>query len=299
MTEFGKVAVLLGGQSAEREISLQSGKAVLSALLNSGVDAEAVDVDNSVCEKLAGFDRAFIALHGRGGEDGAIQGLLETVQMPYTGTGVTGSAIAMDKLLTKQIWKAAGLPTPDYEIVTSESQCQSVVKQMGMPLMLKPVLEGSSIGISKIEEADQVATAWQAASACHSQVIAEAFVKGGEYTAAILDDRVLPMIKLETPHVFYDYAAKYASNDTAYICPCGLDQDTEAQLANMMLKAFTAVHGQGWGRVDFMLDDDGQAWLIEVNTVPGMTDHSLVPMAAKQAGISFDQLVLEILKGTL
>lgn len=299
MTEFGKVAVLLGGQSAEREISLKSGNAVLSALLDNGVDATAIDVDSQVCEKLQGYDRAFIVLHGRGGEDGKIQGLLETLGIPYTGTGVTGSALGMDKLLTKQIWKANGLPTPDYAIITSESHCRNVMETMGYPVMLKPVLEGSSIGISRVEQADQVASAWQAASVCHSQVIAEAFVQGEEYTAAILGDRVLPMIKLETPREFYDYEAKYSANDTRYICPCGLAQEREDELAALVLDAFRAVHAQGWGRVDFMLDDAGHPWLIEVNTVPGMTDHSLVPMAAKQAGMSFNQLVLEILKGTL
>jgi len=299
MQDFGKVAVLMGGWSAEREVSLNSGRAVLQALQNQGVDAHGIDVDRQVCEKLAGFDRVFNILHGRGGEDGEIQGLLEVLGLPYTGTGVLGSALAMDKLLTKKLWQSVGLPTPDYVVLENQQDCQQAVQQLGLPLMVKPVLEGSSIGMSKVAAEQDMAEAWSRASACKGTVIAEKFVTGKEYTAAIIGDRVLPMIGLETPRDFYDYQAKYVSDDTRYICPCDLGAEREKDMANLMLQAFASVHGRGWGRVDFMLDGDAQPWLIEVNTIPGMTDHSLVPMAAKQAGMDFDSLVIEILQGTL
>ena len=296
--DFGKVAVLMGGWSAEREISLLSGEAVLKALQQQSVDAHAVDVDHGVDKKLRELNaaRAFIMLHGRGGEDGVIQGLLESMAIPYTGSGVLGSAIAMDKLRTKQIWTAAGLPTPDYVVLDGEAACEQALQQLGLPLIVKPVMEGSSIGMSKVEQAGDMVQAWRNAADCGGVVIAEKWVAGEEYTAAILNGRVLPMIKLQTPHAFYDYAAKYEANDTNYICPCGLDESVEAELAVMMRQAFDIVSASGWGRVDFMLDAGGEPWLIEVNTVPGMTDHSLVPMAAKQAGINFEQLVLEILE---
>lgn len=300
INSFGKVAVLMGGWSAEREISLISGRAVLQALLNSGVDAHGIDVDHEVARVLLDgkFDRAFIVLHGRGGEDGSIQGLLETMAIPYTGSAVLGSSLAMDKLRTKQVWSATGLPTPDYVVLNSEEDCARALDEIGVPMIIKPVLEGSSIGMSKVETADELIPAWQLATACKGDVIAERWVTGKEYTAAILVDRVLPMIRMVTPHKFYDYAAKYTANDTQYLCPCGLPAEVEASLATMMLQAYRAVGASGWGRVDFMIDDDAQPWLIEVNTVPGMTDHSLVPMAAKQAGISFEQLVVQILAGS-
>ena len=296
--DFGKVAVLMGGWSAERDISLLSGEAVLKALQKQSVDAHGVDVDHEVDTKLREMkaERAFIVLHGRGGEDGVIQGLLEAMAIPYTGSGVLGSAIAMDKLRTKQIWTAAGLPTPDYVVLDSEQSCEQALQQLGLPLIVKPVMEGSSIGMSKVEQADDMLHAWRNAADCGGVVIAEKWITGEEYTAAILNDRVLPMIKLQTPHAFYDYAAKYEASDTDYICPCGLDEKVETELAGMMQRAFDIVSASGWGRVDFMLDTAGKPWLIEVNTVPGMTDHSLVPMAAKQAGIDFEQLVLEILE---
>jgi len=296
---FGKVAVLMGGWSAERAVSLKSGKAVLDALLSQGVNAVGIDVSRDIASQLKGFDRVFNILHGRGGEDGQIQGLLEILQIPYTGSGVLGSAIGMDKLLTKQIWLSNALPTPNYYLLESEADCAAAVTKLGLPMMVKPALEGSSIGISKVKRAEDMATAFRAARDCGGPVIAEKFIQGGEYTCAILGERVLPMIKLETPHEFYDYNAKYLADDTRYICPCGLPAAREAELGQIMLKAFRAVHASGWGRVDFMLDQQGQAWLIEVNTVPGMTDHSLVPMAARQAGISFEQLVMAILQETL
>ena len=301
MKGFGKVAVLMGGWSAEREVSLNSGQAVLSALKKQGVDAHGIDVDRQVCQVLiaGGYDRVFNILHGRGGEDGEIQGMLDILRIPYTGTGVLGSALAMDKLLTKQLWHGIGLPTPEYRLLASEQDCLQAVKDMGLPLMVKPSLEGSSIGMSKVVDAKNMVQAWKKALVCGSSVIAEKFIQGNEYTAGVIDNRVLPMIRLETARDFYDYQAKYQDEDTQYHCPCGLAPELEQQLGVLTLKAFDAVQGKGWGRVDFMLDEVENPWLIEVNTVPGMTDHSLVPMAAKQAGLSFEQLVMDILKGSM
>lgn len=300
-SDFGKVAVLMGGWSAERDVSLNSGQAVLTALCNQGVDAHGIDVDRSVFNKLmdGSYSRVFNILHGRGGEDGVIQGMLDILQIPYTGSGVLGSALAMDKLRTKQLWKGLGLPTPDYQIITCEKECDQAIEKLGLPLMIKPVLEGSSIGMSKVNSPDEMGQSWLDASQCGGTVIAEKFIEGPEYTAAILGEKVLPMIRLETPRDFYDYKAKYDDNSTQYHCPCGLSEDYEQQLSELMFSAFESVGASGWGRVDFMLDKHQQPWLIEVNTVPGMTDHSLVPMAAKQAGMSFDELVLSILKGTM
>ncbi|MDH5711497.1 MAG: D-alanine--D-alanine ligase [Gammaproteobacteria bacterium] len=299
VNDFGKVAVLMGGWSAERDISLLSGAAVLKALKAQGVDAHGIDVGHDIASVLEQnhFDRAFIALHGRGGEDGTMQGLLSAMDIPYTGSRILGSALSMDKLRTKQIWQAAGLPTPEYWILDSEADCQQAIEQGGLPLIIKPVLEGSSIGMSKVEKDSDMLAAWQKAKDCGGRVIAERWIHGAEYTAAVLNGRVLPMIRLETSHLFYDYDAKYQAEDTKYICPCGLDVDDEKFLSQMITGAFDAVGASGWGRVDFMIDNKKQPWLIEVNTVPGMTDHSLVPMAAKQAGINFEQLVIEILKG--
>lgn len=295
---MGKVAVLMGGMSAEREISLQSGRAVLDALKRKGIDAIGVDVDDSVAQVLmkGGFSRAFNMLHGRGGEDGTMQGLLEVMNIPFTGSGVMASALAMDKLRTKQVWMASGLPTPLYAELESEADCEKAIQAIGLPLIIKPVLEGSSIGMSKVEDKNEIVPAMEIAKQCGGAVIAEEWIDGKEYTAAILNDKVLPMIRLETPNKFYDFEAKYQSAETQYTCPCGLGVEDEALFGSLVLKAFRAVGACGWGRVDFMVDDEGQPWLIEVNTVPGMTSHSLVPMAAKQAGISFDELVLKILE---
>jgi len=261
------------------------------------VDAHGIDVSESVIADLEkeNFQRAFIVLHGRGGEDGTIQALLKLMAVPYTGSGVMASSLAMDKLKTKQIWLAMGLPTPDFCVLDSEQSCQQALEKLSLPLIVKPVLEGSSIGMSKVESEDELIPAWQKAQQCGGTVIAEHWIEGDEYTAAVLDDQVLPMIKLKTTHKFYDYDAKYEAVDTQYICPCGLPQEQEKEFAALMTKAFNAVGASAWGRVDFMVDKNNQPWLIEVNTVPGMTDHSLVPMAAKQAGISFDELVLKIL----
>lgn len=296
-TQFGKVAVLMGGLSAEREISLLSGNAVLTALLNKGVDAHGVDVNKNIVNELdvGNYQRVFIVLHGRGGEDGTMQGLLEVMKLPYTGSGVMGSSIAMDKLKTKQIWLAMGLPTPGFCILDSEQSCEKAIEMLSLPLIVKPVLEGSSIGMSKVECADELIPAWQKAQQCGGTVIAESWIEGDEYTAAMLDNQVLPMIKLKTTHKFYDYDAKYEAIDTQYICPCGLSEERESTFAELTRQAFNAVNASSWGRVDFIVDKNKQPWLIEVNTVPGMTSHSLVPMAAKQSGLSFDDLVMKIL----
>ncbi len=297
-TSAGKVVVLMGGSSAERNISLQSGAAVLDALKHNGIDAYGVDMDKNIARFLMedNFQRVFIMLHGRGGEDGTIQGLLEVMQIPYTGSGVMASALAMDKLRTKQIWQAAGLPTPAYVVLDTALDCEQAIQSIGLPMIVKPVLEGSSIGMSKVERADELIYAWQKASQCGGSVIAEEWVTGKEYTAAVLGNQVLPMIHLKTSHKFYDYDAKYEALDTQYICPCNLGEKDEQILAELIMQAFKTVGASGWGRVDFIVDNEGQPWLIEVNTVPGMTGHSLVPMAAKQAGIDFDELALRILQ---
>ncbi|MCG6971185.1 MAG: D-alanine--D-alanine ligase [Gammaproteobacteria bacterium] len=300
VSRFGKVAVLMGGLSAERQVSLNSGNAVLKALTSQGVDAHGVDVGKDVLQVLAqgNFDRVFIVLHGRGGEDGTMQGALEILGLPYTGSGVMASAIAMNKLKTKQLWSAQSLPTPPYRVLSAKN-IDGVADDLGLPLIVKPSHEGSSIGITKVTSKDQLQAAWQAAEKYDREVIAEAWIEGAEYTASILGDRALPLIRLETPHEIYDYDAKYQANTTQYHCPCGLDDDVEVELQSLALEAFGAVGASGWGRVDFFMDQSGKPWLIEVNTVPGMTDHSLVPMAAKVAGISFEELVLSILQQTV
>lgn len=296
---FGKVAVLFGGTSAEREVSLKSGRAVLEALQRQGVDAHGVDVvDSSVLETLrkGGFARVFIVLHGRGGEDGVIQGALETLGLPYTGSGVLGSALGMDKVRTKQIWLAAGLPTPKFLVLESEGDLARVEPELGFPVMIKPAHEGSSIGMNKVERAADLHAAWKTAMQYDRAVLAECWITGREYTASMLGEQALPLIRLETSHAFYDYQAKYFADDTRYHCPCGLPEADELQLRVLAQRAFRAVGASGWGRVDFMCDHNGEPYLIEVNTVPGMTDHSLVPMAARAAGIDFDALVLRILE---
>jgi len=299
MSDFKNVAVLMGGWSAEREVSLNSGAAVYDALCLQGINATAVDVDRNICEQLkeGKFSHVFNIMHGRGGEDGQLQGLLDVLELPYTGSGVLGSALAMDKFRCKQLWHGMGLPTPDFMELKNETDCDEALKRLGLPLMIKPVLEGSSIGISKVNASDEMIPAWIKAKNCGGVIMAEEFIQGEEYTAAILGEQVLPMIRLETESDFYDYQAKYVSNDTQYICPCGLTESVEVEMAKLMLKSYKAVMCEGWGRVDFMLDQQQKPWLIEVNTVPGMTDHSLVPMAAKQAGMSFEELVLKILQG--
>ncbi|MDH5184864.1 MAG: D-alanine--D-alanine ligase, partial [Gammaproteobacteria bacterium] len=267
---FGKVAVLMGGWSAEREVSLKSGEAVLDALLSRGVDAVGIDVDRNIVATLqqAGIDRAFNIVHGRGGEDGVIQGALETLGIPYTGSGVLASALSMDKLRTKQLWQGAGLPTPPFEILHEGFDSERVVAKLGLPIMVKPAHEGSSIGMSKVNKLEDLLPAWQLAKEYDDEILAESWITGGEYTASILGHDALPLIKLETAKDFYDYDAKYVSNDTKYICPCGLDSDKESQLQVLALQAFDALGSTGWGRVDFMLDGNGQPWLLESNTLP-------------------------------
>ncbi|MDH5516689.1 MAG: D-alanine--D-alanine ligase [Gammaproteobacteria bacterium] len=294
--QFGKVAVLMGGWSAEREVSLKSGDAVLAALLSAGVDASAVDFKKNDIQQLSGFDRVFNIVHGRGGEDGVLQGLLEFMALPYTGSGVLGSALAMDKIRTKEIWKSQQLQTPAYRTVRDLAACLTAIEELGLPLIMKPALEGSSIGISKVTDIEQAEAAFDLAAGCNSDVLVEAWIEGEEYSASILNNRVLPLIKLKTANQFYDYDAKYVSDATEYICPCGLSESKEIEMAEIATRAFAAISGAGWGRIDFMLDAEQKPWLIEANTVPGMTDHSLVPMAARQAGLTMEELVLEILK---
>jgi D-alanine-D-alanine ligase len=298
---FGKVAVLMGGTSAEREVSIETGSAVCAALKRKKVNAHAIDARDAFIGRLIEekFDRVFIALHGRRGEDGVIQGALETLELPYTGSGVLGSALAMDKVRTKWIWQSRGIPTPDFIVLRQDSDLDSVAARLGFPVMVKPVHEGSSCGASKVKRAEDLAAAWRAARALDAEVMAERWVDGVEYTASILRGRVLPLIRLETPREFYDYEAKYLSDTTRYICPCGLDADAEARIGNMALDGFDAVGAAGWGRVDLFVDRAGLPWFIEVNTIPGMTSHSLVPMAAKHAGIEFDELVIGILETSM
>ena len=294
---FGKVAVLLGGRSAEREVSLKSGAAVLAALLRSGVDAHAFDpaVQNLQALVDDGFDRAFIALHGRYGEDGTVQGALELLGIPYTGSGVMASALGMDKWRSKLVWQAAGLPIPKYQMLKADFDTADVVKDLGLPLFVKPACEGSSVGISKVKTADGLAAAYLEAVKHDALVIAESFVGGGEYTAAILGEQALPVIKIIPANEFYDFEAKYLRDDTRYLCPCGLSAEQEAEMQRLAKQAFALIGGQGWGRVDFLMSETGQPYVLEANTSPGMTDHSLVPMAARHAGISFEQLVLRVL----
>jgi len=289
----------MGGRSAEREISLKSGTMVLAALKKGGVDAHAFDPRDNGLDALISqrFDRAFVALHGRFGEDGTVQGALEYLGIPYTGSGVMASALAMDKWRTKLLWQAAGLPTPPYELMTAGTDPADLAKRLGLPLMVKPAREGSSIGMTKATSIEKIAPAHELATRYDDVVIAERFIEGMELTAAILGDEPLPLIRLETPREFYDYEAKYFASDTRYICPSGLPADKERSIQRMALEAFRVLGCSGWGRVDAMLDRDGNPHLLEVNTVPGMTDHSLVPMAARAMGISFEGLVTRILEG--
>jgi D-alanine-D-alanine ligase len=293
-----RVAVLLGGKSAEREVSLKGGALVLAALRARGVDAHPFDPADQDLEDLIGarFERVFIVLHGRFGEDGTVQGVLEWLGIPYTGSGVLGSALAMDKLRAKLLWRACGMPTPDYELLDASADFNAVAARLGTPLMVKPVNEGSSIGMSKVRAAGMLEEAFALAVNYDRAVIAERFIEGQELTAGILGDEALPLIRLETPRDFYDYEAKYVAEDTRYIVPCGLPAAREREIQALCLKAFRALGCRGWGRVDLMLDGAGAPWLLEVNTAPGMTDHSLVPMAARAAGLSYEDLCVRILE---
>ncbi len=299
MTErnFGKVAVLLGGRSAEREISLQSGQAVLTALLESGVDAQAFDPAQQSLEMLKqqGFDRAFIALHGRFGEDGTIQGVLEWLGIPYTGSGVMASALAMDKWRTKLVWQAAGIRSPRFETLQENSHFEQVAENLGLPLIIKPAREGSTIGLSKVRHKEDVAAAYQLAAQHDALVLAEEFIVGKELTVAILGETPLPIVRIEVAGDLYDYEAKYLSDATQYFCPSGLPAEQEKAIQQQALQAYRVLGCQGWGRVDLILDAAGEFYFLEANTSPGMTNHSLVPMAARTAGIPFAELVLNIL----
>lgn len=304
MNRFGKVAVLFGGKSGEREVSLKSGSAVLVALKRQGIDAYAFDPAQQALSELSKFDRAFIALHGRFGEDGTIQGALDLMEIPYTGSGVMASSVGMDKWRTKLLWRATGVVTPDFELVTAQSDFAAIEKKLGLPLFVKPANEGSSIGITKVKNKGGLQAAYLLAAKADPLVIAEKFVGGGEYTVGILGDTPLPIVRIVPKNEFYDYDAKYLRNDTEYLCPCGLSKEKEIQIQQEALQAFRAVGCKGWGRVDFLMDGDstngmGNHYFLELNTSPGMTDHSLVPMAAKAADISFDELVIKILSMTL
>ena len=299
MNKFGKVAVLFGGKSGEREVSIKSGSAVLAALVRQGVDAVAFDPATQALSELSQFDRAFISLHGRFGEDGTIQGALELMEIPFTGSGVMASSLGMDKWRTKLMWRAVGVATPDFEVVTEASDFAAIEQKLGLPLFVKPANEGSSIGISKVKTAGGLKAAYELAAKADPLVIAEQFVGGGEYTVGILGDEALPIIRIVPKNEFYDFEAKYLRDDTEYRCPSGLSAENEALIQQEALQAFRAIGCSGWGRVDFLMDEAGAHYFLEVNTSPGMTDHSLVPMAAKAAGVSFDELVVKILSMTL
>lgn len=294
---FGKVAVLMGGKSGEREISLRSGREVHRALLANNVDAHMVDVNTDVYDVLRKqhFDRAFIALHGCGGEDGTLQGGLEIIEIPYTGSGVMASSICMNKIMTKRVWETAGINSPDFVQINATTSFEEVQSVLGTPFVVKPSLDGSSLGIHIVENAEQYKSAVADAKKFNGALMAEKWIEGKEYTVAILHDAALPVIRLETPRTFYDFAAKYEAENTQYIIPCGLAGSLETALKEQAVRAFSATGAQGWGRVDVMTDSEGECWFLEVNTVPGMTDHSLVPMAAAHEGIDFERLVVEIL----
>jgi D-alanine-D-alanine ligase len=296
--KFGKVAVLLGGKSAEREVSLKSGSMVLAALRKKGVDAHPFDPKERDLQDLLKerFARVFIALHGRFGEDGTVQGVLEWLGIPYTGSGVLASALAMDKLRTKRLWAAEGLPTASYEVLSKETDLKAAARRLGTPLFVKPASEGSSVGMTKVKKAAHLEEAYALAVNYDPVVIAEKFIDGPELTIGILGEQALPIIRIETPREFYDYEAKYIANDTRYLIPCGVPPAREKQLQALALRAFRALGCRGWGRVDLMLDKRGRPFLLEVNTSPGMTDHSLVPMGARAVGISYEDLCVKVLE---
>lgn len=296
--DFGRVAVFMGGDAAEREISLNSGRAVYQALLRRNIDAVAIDVSTTVIEviKNTHMDRVFNIIHGRGGEDGILQAILDTLGIPYTGSDLLGSALSMDKLRTKLCWQGAGLATPEWCVLQNERDIEKCIVELGFPVIIKPALEGSSLGMSRAENREELHRAWQEAAKFECDVFAEAWVKGSEYTVGILNGEALPAIRLETPNAFYDFDAKYRADTTLYHCPSGLSVAVESELAEMALKACSVLGVTGWGRVDVFINEQQQAQLIEVNTVPGMTDQSLVPMAAKQAELDFDELVWRILE---
>ena len=293
----GRVAVLMGGNSAEREISIKSGRAVTQALVRSGIDATEVVWDGDLIAQIAECnpDRVFIALHGRGGEDGSVQGTFEVMNMPYTGSNVIGCALSMDKVRSKQVWKSAGVPTPPFSICLRGGEAETLAESLSFPVMVKPAREGSSFGVSRVGERSEFASAIENSLRYDDVVLIEKWITGDEYTLSIVAGVPLPIIKIETPHEFYDYEAKYVAETTRYICPCGLTDPRVERCTLLGLRAFESLGASGWGRVDFMVDEQGEPWFIELNTVPGMTDHSLVPMAAKAIGMSFDELVVKVL----
>jgi len=299
-SKSGRVAVLMGGTSAEREVSLKSGSFVLQALLDAGVDAFKVDVQENILDQLKHMkaDRVLNMLHGRGGEDGEIQAILDVLKIPYTGSGVKASSVTMDKLMTKRLLLGSHINTPDFLQLKTLEDCSKAIQNIGLPLIIKPVNEGSSIGMSKVEQADDMEAAFLLA-AKYGTVMAEQWIAGSEYTVAWLGGTVLPAIKLETPHIFYDYDAKYEANDTRYICPCGLDENQLEKLNDIVARTVDVCELRHWGRVDLMMNEQGDFLVIEANTIPGMTDHSLVPMAAKEAGLNFQQLVVKLIELTL
>lgn len=301
MQRFGKVAVLMGGISAERNVSLRSGQAVLDGLCAAGVDAHGVDAnpENIGFLKSQHFDRAFVMLHGRWGEDGVVQGALASVGLPFTGSRVLGCALAMDKVRSKQIWQAQGLPTAAFKVLRSEQDLSGLIEELGLPLFLKPAREGSSVGIGKVTKESELLDVYQQAAQSGDDVLAEQFISGAELTVGILNNKALPTIRMETPNEFYDYEAKYRSTDTQYFCPAGLNDELESQVRELAEQAFASLDCDFWGRVDIMLDDQQQPMLLEVNPIPGMTDHSLVPMAAAAQGMDFQQLVVAILESAL
>ena len=301
VTKFGTVGLLSGGLSSEREISLMTGAAVLKSMRNLGIDVIAIDVQKDFINSLQSYqlDLVFVALHGPGGEDGTLQGALEYLGIPYTGSGVMASALAMDKLRCKQLWRGIGLPTADFYLLDKESNYEEILNKLGGKCVVKPSCEGSSIGMSLAESAQQLREAWKLASEFDTAVIAESKLEGEEYTVAILGERALPSIRIDSQATFYDYQAKYFSDKTQYFCPSGLSNERESELRELAMQAFKSLNCKGWGRVDVMTDADGAFHILEVNTVPGMTSHSLVPMAAKAAGIEFDDLVCAILEESL
>lgn len=300
LTDFGRVAVLYGGTSSEREISLLTGAAIIQALELLGVETVAIDIKENALEAIAkaNVDRAFIALHGPGGEDGTLQGALEYLKIPYTGSGVMASALAMDKLRCKQLWKGIGLATTDFAALHQSTDWQATMNQLGGSVVVKPACEGSSVGMSIAKSAQQLEQAWQLAAQYDAKVLAEPQLTGDEYTVAILDGKALPSIRIQANATFYDYEAKYHSDKTEYFCPSGLDAEREQELAQLSINAFDSIDGRGWGRVDVMTDQNGNFNLLEVNTVPGMTSHSLVPMAGLAAGLKFEDIVRAILEGS-
>jgi len=296
--DFGKVAVLYGGTSTEREVSLVSGAAVLAALQRRGIDAHGIDPRATPLAQLPaqGFDRVWIALHGPGGEDGTVQGALEVLGLPYTGSGVLGSSLGMDKLRTKRMAAAMGVMTADSVVLRTVADCAAALERLGLPMIVKPATQGSSVGMTKVTTAGELEPAFRAAAAVDDVVFAEKWITGAEYTVAVLHRRVLPAIRIEAANAFYDYEAKYKRSDTKYHCPAGLSAQAEAHMASLALATFDAVGAEGWGRADFMADHTGRPLLLEINTVPGMTDHSLVPMAARAAGLDFEELCWQVLE---